>query len=59
LEGFWLKKRDTSAIEKPRFLASVQKTDSPAHRMDIYDSRKEIACSEGWHQVMEIYFYVI
>jgi hypothetical protein len=59
LEGFWLKKRDTSAIEKPRFLASVQKSDSPGRRMDIYESGKEMPCSEGWHQVIEISFYVI
>jgi hypothetical protein len=42
LEGLWLKKRDTSAIEKLRFLASVQKSDSPGHNMDMYESKKEI-----------------
>jgi hypothetical protein len=59
LEGFWLKRRDTSAIEKLRFLASVQKSDNPGHRMDIYESRKEIPCGEGFCQLMEICFYGI
>ena len=35
LEGLWLRKCDTSAIEKLRFLASVQKSDSPEQKQDV------------------------